>query len=103
MRGSRETLSPDPLSRMNDSPHTVPLHVAKVQLSGLLRRVEAGECVVITRRGLALAELQAPVPPGRRLSSLASTWLVPGDLHAALAADDSGADAFEGETHVGVR
>ena len=81
---------------MADSPHTVPLHLAKAHLSDLLRRVEAGERVVITRRGLAVAELRAPVPPMRRLGTLAASWPLPGDLRAALAPDDSLADDFEG-------
>lgn len=39
---------------------TVGVHHAKTHLSDLLRRVEAGETVVITRRGEAVAELRPP-------------------------------------------
>ena len=35
---------------------------AKAKLSELLRRVEAGEAVTITRRGLPVAVLQPPQP-----------------------------------------
>ncbi len=75
---------------------TVPLHLAKAHLSDLLRRVEAGERVLITRRGLAVAELRPPVPTTRVLGSLRETWEIPDDLREALAPDEAIADAFEG-------
>ena len=75
---------------------TVPLHVAKAHLSDLLRRVEAGERVLITRRGLAVAELRPPVPTTRVLGSLRDTWSIPENLRELLAPDDSLADEFEG-------
>lgn len=46
---------------------TVGVHEAKTHLSDLLRRVEAGETVTITRRGEPIAELRPPTPTGRRL------------------------------------
>ena len=39
---------------------TVGVHEAKTHLSDLLRRVEAGETVTITRRGEPVAELRPP-------------------------------------------
>lgn len=39
---------------------TVGVHAAKTHLSDLLRRVEAGETVTITRRGEPVAELRPP-------------------------------------------
>lgn len=76
---------------------SVPLHIAKAHLSDLLRRVESGETVAITRRGRVVAELRAPEPPRRRFGVLAGVWHVPPDaqLRAALAPDDDTADLFE--------
>jgi prevent-host-death family protein len=42
---------------------------AKNRLPELVRAVEAGECVVITRHGKPVAQL-APLPPGRRQARL---------------------------------
>jgi antitoxin (DNA-binding transcriptional repressor) of toxin-antitoxin stability system len=59
-------------------PITVGVHEAKTNLSDLLRRVEAGETVVITRRGTPVAELRAAPPAERRpLGVLAGTWNLP--------------------------
>ncbi len=44
----------------------VNVHEAKTQLSRLLARVEAGEEVVIARRGAPVARLVACRPKGRR-------------------------------------
>ena len=44
----------------------VNVHQARAQLSRLLARVEAGEEVVIARRGVPVARLLAWKPPGRR-------------------------------------
>lgn len=54
---------------------TVGVHDAKTHLSDLLRRVEAGETVTITRRGEPVAELRPPPPAARRLVGvLRGTW-----------------------------
>ncbi len=44
----------------------VNVHQAKTQLSQLLAQVEAGEEVVIARRGEPVARLVACKPPGKR-------------------------------------
>ncbi|WP_419939158.1 type II toxin-antitoxin system Phd/YefM family antitoxin [Candidatus Palauibacter sp.] len=44
----------------------VNVHEAKTQLSRLLAQVEAGEDVVIARRGEPVARLVACKPPGKR-------------------------------------
>lgn len=46
---------------------TVNLAQAKARLSGLLDKVEAGQEVVITRRGKAVAHLSAAVHPKKPL------------------------------------
>ena len=45
---------------------SVGVHEAKTHLSEILRRVEAGHTVTITRRGRAVAELRPPDEPVRR-------------------------------------
>lgn len=53
----------------------VGVHEAKTHLSDLLRRVEAGETVTITRRGEPVAELRPPTPSGPRpVGTLQGTW-----------------------------
>ena len=51
---------------------TVNLAQAKARLSDLLDKVEAGEQVVITRHGRAIAHLAPVAPPKVPLRSLAS-------------------------------
>ncbi len=67
---------------------TVGVHEAKTHLSDLIRRVEAGQTVVITRRGEPVAELRpaSPVSP-RPIGTLA--WELPerDELLRALAPD----------------
>ena len=46
--------------------HVVNVHEAKTQLSRLLAQVEAGEDVVIARRGEPVARLVACTPAGKR-------------------------------------
>ena len=46
--------------------HVVNVHEAKTQLSRLLAQVEAGEDVVIARRGEPVARLVACKPVGKR-------------------------------------
>jgi len=50
---------------------TVSVAEAKTHLSELLDRVEAGEEIVITRRGTAIARLSSVVPAREPLVSLA--------------------------------
>ena len=69
-----------PRSQM--STHTVGVHEAKTHLSDLLRRVERGETVAITRRGRVVAELSAPEPaskPDIFSAPLRGKWTVPDD------------------------
>ena len=49
------------------------MHQAKTQLSKLVERVEAGEEVVITRRGKPAARL-VPERRGEGFASLAGSW-----------------------------
>ena len=51
---------------------TVSLAQAKAQLSALLDRVERGDCVVITRRGKAVAQVCSVVAPKLPIPSLAA-------------------------------
>lgn len=71
-------------------------HEAKTQLSRLLRRVEAGEEIVIANRGKAVARL---VPLGtagarRKLGTMRGEFEVPEDFDAPL--PEEILDAFEG-------
>jgi antitoxin (DNA-binding transcriptional repressor) of toxin-antitoxin stability system len=59
---------------------TVGVHEAKTQLSDLLRQVEAGGRVVITRRGTPVAELRAtPKPNPRPVGTMAEQWNLPSE------------------------
>lgn len=49
------------------------MHEAKTQLSKLVERVEAGEEIVITRRGKPAARL-VPERQGKGFASLAGAW-----------------------------
>jgi len=49
------------------------MHEAKTQLSKLVERVEAGEEIVLTRRGQPAARL-VPERQGRGFASLEGTW-----------------------------
>lgn len=51
----------------------VGMHEAKTQLSKLVERVEAGEEIVITRRGEPAARL-VPERKGKGFASLAGAW-----------------------------
>ncbi len=84
---------------------TIPLHRAKATLSELLRRVEQGDTVVITRRGRAIAELRPAPAEQRTLGLLAGRWSLPSAqrLMDALAPDDATADAFYGDEGAGER
>ena len=66
---------------------TYSVHEAKTHLSRLLRQAEAGEEVVITRSGLAVARL-APVAGGRRVFGQdRGRFRVPEDFDAPLGED----------------
>lgn len=69
------------------------MHEAKTQLSALLERVAAGEEIVITRRGQAIAKLSAVAPAQREFGIDAGVFTVPDDFDAPLPADLL--DAFE--------
>ena len=79
---------------------TIGVHEAKATLSDLLRRVESGETVVITRRGKPVAELRpTPSSEPRPLGLLRDAWDVPDrdDLLSALGPDDDVERLFQGE------
>ncbi len=82
-------------------PTTVGVHEAKTQLSDLLRRAEAGETIVITRRGRPVAELRAApqAAPDRLSAPLRGLWEVPdrAGLLDALAPDAETEKLFYGE------
>jgi prevent-host-death family protein len=48
---------------------TVSLADAKANLSALIDRVEAGETVIVTRRGKEVARLSPPVRPRERIDT----------------------------------
>jgi prevent-host-death family protein len=59
----------------------VGVHEAKTNLSGLLRRVAAGEEIVITNGGEPAARLVAITPVGKkRIGSFAGRFTVPVDF-----------------------
>lgn len=73
---------------------SVGVHEAKTQLSRLLAAAEAGEEVVITNRGRAIAKL-VPVGPHTRTFGIdRGRFTVPEDFDAPL--PDALLDAFEG-------
>lgn len=66
----------------------VGVHEAKTNLSELLRRVSAGEEVVIARRGEPIARLVPVAPPTRRtLGEDAGIYEVPDDFDGPLPGD----------------
>lgn len=66
---------------------SVGIHEAKTNLSRLLQRVEAGEEVVITRRGAEVARLIAAHPARRRFGTDRGRFSVPDDFDAPLPKD----------------
>ncbi len=72
----------------------VNIHEAKTQLSRLLRRVSAGEEIVIPRGGRPVARL-VPIdrPPSRQFGRDRGVFAVPEDFDAAM--PDSVLDSFE--------
>ena len=83
---------------------TVGVHEAKTHLSDLLRRVESGETVTITRRGEPVAELRPPAEAVRRdrLSApLRGRWNVTAeDVERALIGPDEDVErAFYGDDY----
>jgi prevent-host-death family protein len=74
----------------------VNIHEAKTQLSKLLRRVAAGEEILIAKRGVPVARLVA-VPAGNRkraVGAYGDTIKIANDFDAPL--PDEILDAFEG-------
>jgi len=66
----------------------VNVHQAKTQLSRLLRRVQAGEEIVIARGGVPVARLFPVRPAGmRRLGQDQGAYRVPEDFDAPLPED----------------
>lgn len=82
-------------------PHIFPVHEAKTRFSELLRMVEAGETILITRHGKTIAQLGLPkIEPTRRLGVLAEEWKDYDleKIEAALIGEDPEIVAlFEGE------
>jgi prevent-host-death family protein len=73
----------------------VTVHEAKTHLSRLLRRVEAGEEIIIVRGTVPVARLVPSAPPAdRRLGRDAGVFEVPEDFDAPL--PDEVLEAFEG-------
>ncbi|HEV2856822.1 MAG TPA: type II toxin-antitoxin system prevent-host-death family antitoxin [Solirubrobacterales bacterium] len=68
------------------------MHEAKTQLSKLVERVEAGEEIVITRRGQPAARL-VPERNGEGFASLAGAWR--GRVQIAADFDELPADIAE--------
>ena len=67
----------------------VNVHQAKTQLSQLLAQVEAGEEVVIARRGEPVARLVACKPPGKRQPDvLKGKVVIPEDFFEPLPEDE---------------
>ena len=67
---------------------SVGVHEAKTQLSRLLERVQAGEEIVITRRGEEVARLVPARSDGKRhLGVDRGRWTVPEDFDAPLPDD----------------
>lgn len=66
----------------------VGVYEAKTHLSDLLRRVEAGEEILIRRGGTIVARLVPAAPEGRRLLGIdEGVWTVPDDFDAPLDAE----------------
>ena len=75
----------------------VNVHQAKTQLSRLLAQVEAGEEVVIARRGEPVARLVRCKPRGKRqFGAMRGKLLVPDSFFDSLPEAELG--AWEGET-----
>ncbi|MBJ7329759.1 MAG: type II toxin-antitoxin system Phd/YefM family antitoxin [Solirubrobacteraceae bacterium] len=72
---------------------SVGVHEAKTHLSVLIERVEAGEEVVITRRGAPVAKLVAIAPALREFGVDEGVFVVPADFDAPL--PDALIEAFE--------
>ncbi|HDL41751.1 MAG TPA: type II toxin-antitoxin system Phd/YefM family antitoxin [Actinobacteria bacterium] len=67
---------------------TVGIHEAKTNLSRLLRRVAAGEEIIITRSGKPVAKLVATTPETtQRLGAAVGVFDVPDDFNDPLPAE----------------
>lgn len=90
------------------STSSVGVHEAKTHLSDLLRRVEAGETVTITRRGEPVAELRPPAEGVRRdrLSApLRGKWTISADEveRVFIGPDEETERIFYGDAYDDVR
>ena len=79
------------------------IHEAKTHLSDLLRRIEAGETITITRRGAPIAELRPPSAKGARpVGTLEQSWDLPSPEEIDrlfLNPDEDVARAFYGDDY----
>lgn len=66
---------------------SVGVHEAKTNLSRLLERVEAGDEIVITRRGVEVARLISARPAQRQFGTDRGRFEVPDDFDAPLPED----------------
>lgn len=86
---------------------SVGIHEAKTHLSDLLRQVEMGTTVVITRHGVPIAELRSSPPEGRRpLGLLRDKWNLPDEEELEkifLQRDPSFEREFYGEDYDRIR
>lgn len=85
---------------------TVGVHHAKTHLSDLLRRVEGGETVTITRRGAPVAELRPPaqaVQRDRLSAPLRGTWSAEDVERVFIGPDVETERAFYGDDYDAVR
>lgn len=80
------------LSFMKDAPETVVISEFKAKCLGILRRVqETGRPIVITRRGVRVAEVHPPSPEEPQadwLGSFTERARITGDLVEPIGADD---------------
>lgn len=84
-------------------PKYVGVHEAKTHLSDLLRRIEAGEIITITRRGAPIAELRPPsAKDARPVGTLKQSWDLPSPEEIDrlfLNPDEDVARAFYGDDY----
>ena len=72
------------------------VHEAKAHFSELLRRVESGETVVVTRHNRPVAEIRPPAPvQTRRLGAFEGEFVISPDAFAPLSEEELA--AWEGE------
>ncbi len=68
---------------------SVPIHQVKSHLSEILRRVEAGETIVVTRHNRVVAEIRAPAKlKPRRFGAFEGEFQAPESAFAALSEEE---------------